>query len=58
MIVSNPIRVMVEIEDKQTGCTYIYQGANVNDCTRYFQSMFFGKREYRFVHTNIIKEGE
>jgi hypothetical protein len=54
MIVSKPIRIIVEIEDTQTGCTYVYKGANINDCVNYFQSLFFGKREYKILHCNII----
>lgn len=54
MIVSEPVKVMIEIEDMRTRCTYIYKGANVNDCVKYFQSMFFGIREYRILWSNSI----
>lgn len=54
MIVSEPVKVMTEIEDNQTGCTYIYKGENVNDCVEYFQSMFFGQREYKILWNKNI----
>ena len=56
MIVSEPVKVNIEIEDKQTGCTYLYQGANINDCIQYFQSMFFGKREYKILNSSICED--
>jgi len=49
MIVSKPIRVLVEIEDLETGCSYIYEGATKEDCINYFQAMFFTKRKYKFL---------
>ncbi|NRU52389.1 hypothetical protein [Clostridium beijerinckii] len=48
MVVSEPVKIELEIEDKQTCCTYIYKGENINDCIKYFQSMFFGEREYGY----------
>jgi hypothetical protein len=54
MVVSEPVKIELEIEDKQTGCTYIYKGENINDCIKYFQSMFFGKREYRILWSHPV----
>jgi len=51
MIVSNPVKVMVEIEDLNTRCTYVYKGNNVEDCKQYFKSLFFGSRPYRILYT-------
>lgn len=49
MIVSNPVTVMLEIEDLQTGCTYVYKGATIEDCINYFQSLFFSARKYKIL---------
>jgi hypothetical protein len=54
MVVSKPIRVLVEIEDMTTGCTYLYKGANVPDCVKYFQSLFFGNRKYKIIQCCTI----
>lgn len=54
MVVSKPVKVELEIEDKETGCTYIYKGASINDCVKYFQQMFFDKREYKIVWCNTL----
>lgn len=54
----NLIRVWVEIEDEETGCTYIKKGADVADCVKQFQGMFFGKREYRILNSALFKINE
>jgi len=40
---------MLEIEDLTTECTYIYKGATIEDCVKYFKSMFFGNRPYKIL---------
>jgi hypothetical protein len=54
MIVSNPENVSVGITDLTTGCGYRYTGASVEDCIRYFQSLFFGKRQYKLDYVEEL----
>jgi len=54
MIVSKPINVETEIEDLTTGCTYIYKGASIEDCRKYFLSLFFGSRPHKILWVNYL----
>ena len=54
MIVSKPLKVKVEIEDLTTGCSYLYSGESVEDCKKYFLSMFFGIRPYKVIYIENI----
>ncbi|WP_179088778.1 hypothetical protein [Paenibacillus odorifer] len=56
MIVSEPVKVEVEIEDLTTGCTYRYKGNSIKDCVGYFLSLFIGKRPYKIIHSNICNK--
>jgi hypothetical protein len=51
-IVSTPVKVQVEIEDLQTGCSYAYRGATEKDCVDYFQSMFIMPHQYHLTVTH------
>ena len=55
MVVSEPQKVKVEIEDLTTGCTYVYSGECIEDCRKYFLSMFFGTRPHRIINKRELK---
>lgn len=54
MIVSEPVKVAVEIKDMSTGCTYVYKGNNLNDCISYFKSLFICEREYNILRCEDV----
>ena len=41
--------VVAEIEDIETGCTYIEAGKDLNDCVAQYLFMFFGVRKYKIL---------
>lgn len=41
--------VRCEIEDLMTGCTYIHQGHDLEDCVAKFQSLFFSPRVHKIL---------
>lgn len=49
MVVSLPIKIQCEIEDLETGCSYVYKGNSIKDCVVYFQDLFFGYRKYKIL---------
>lgn len=54
MIVSEPVKAEVEIEDLSTGCSYIYKGNSIKDCVDYFLSLFIGKRPYKIIYAKNL----
>lgn len=45
-----------EIEDLETGCTYIKEGETLNDCKEEFADMFLGLRKFKVLWSQEITE--
>lgn len=41
--------VITEIEDMETGCTYIREGETVQECIADFQCMFFREKDFKVL---------
>jgi len=54
MTVSKPVKIETEIEDLTTGCTYIYKGTFIEDCRKYFLSLFYGNRPHKILWINHL----
>ena len=41
--------IRMEIEDLETGCTYIKDGKTESECVKSFKEMFFDNRPYKIL---------